>query len=41
MASAGEDKGWTFDAFDSGTLRELKDSKYIKLIELISTLLAT
>ena len=22
MATAGEEKGWTFDAFDSGTLRE-------------------
>ena len=22
MAAVGEEKGWTFDAFDSGTLRE-------------------
>ena len=24
MAAVGEDKGWTFDAFDPGTLRELE-----------------
>ena len=39
MASVGEEKGWTFDAFDSGTLRELQYSKYI--LERTSTLLAT